>query len=522
MSDPMGAVSPPQNRKFVVTSNTDQVNAGIPSWLNFAVTKEEFVEIVKKNFSAKERLALKQQLYAAGYYGQKAWASRSVPEDGQWDAVYEAQENTDTAALLTFLDDVESNTYGNTITSTLNEKTRLELPNLRSITSATLNIDAELLQLQGTAEKLINRRLTDQEQKQIVDSILGFGDSTATKRMPTGNIGADAGAFITGGGADSSALTYGKALARSWGLQPIRGYVSETTNPGQDPAFYKGLAMRVAGAEDYMFAFNEWAQTQVGPDKVFESVRPIYDDSPAPPSVGPQGVQVPEGMEISQGRVPSYIEIKFNEGSVAPQLTDEKFMYQQDSQLQRFIDSVRRPGEWLAYNWDGFGPSQRGAYLINEDVYAEYARNLGIEESDKGVSAQDKIANAYSSDLLKEYGDTDLAAVALRYGRMVADQLKSEGGIEASEDDELKNWVKGVRRSMADWKPRFAPDMEGADYFGSQMAPAMGMGGYGGVIMSDEQFAAASYKEFESRFRTEINANRMMDGIVWLLQNLRN
>ena len=89
-------------------------------------------------------------------------------------------------------------------------------------------------------------------------------------------------------------------------------------------------------------------------------------------------MQVPEGMEISRGRVPSYIEIKFNEGSVAPQLTDEKFMYQQDSQLQRFIDSVRRPGEWLAYNWDGFGPSQRGAYLINEDVYAEYARNLGI------------------------------------------------------------------------------------------------------------------------------------------------
>lgn len=475
-------------QKFVVTAPDDPATLALPSWLRFNLSKEEFQDVFKNSFSDRERLEFKRALFSAGYF-EGAWEKRQVPESGKF-------LEEDVAAIDSLFADTEKKTYGNSIASTLVNKIKAEEPNLRSVTSAVLGIEENLAGLQQTSEKLLNRRLTEAEQKQVVDAILGFNQETTPYPQEGARV-QQGGQLLTGGDANSAALRYGRDLARSWGLQPIRGYVDRAAQPNLDPAVYEGRSMRIAGNSEYMLAFVTWANSETGKNKTFEVVRPVYDTDP---------------------NTPDYIEIVFNKNAVSPTIASDSFGYRRDDDRQRFIDAVRRPGEFLAYNWDGNGPAQRGAYLINENTYKAYSDLLGLDENDKSVANQDKVAGAYAQDLWDRFKDWDLAAVAIRFGESVAENLKARGGIEGSSDENLKKWVRGVRTSMANWQPRFAPALMGEDQYGTQGGPAARAGSYGNVLMGSDQFGAAAESEFRRRFAKEISQESILDGVVWMLK----
>lgn len=478
------------DKRIMLFTQGEQLSGALPKSMPSNMLGDDFKRYITDQLTEQERLAFKRALYVAGYYGQAAWENRSFPETGSWDS------QTDGTAIDLLLSDVQNKRYGDTLNSTLLYKTKLEAPNLRSITNATLGVDVQTANLQDFSEKMIGRRLKQDEIVNIVNTVLGFKDQSM---LPTreGEAVLQGGQLLSGGGKDSTALQYGNQLARAWGLQPIQGYVPAGANP-PSPEYSQGRGLRVTGPDNYLLGFYSWAETQIGKDKLFASITPQYG---------------------TDKKTPVSVSLVFNDGVVAPSFGSQSPIYTQDTEIQRFIDSVRRPGEWLAYNWDGDGPANRGAYSINENIYKKFANDLGIAADDYSIAAQDAVARSYSQWLFDKYHSWDLVAVALKYGEPYAIDLQNSGGVSASNDDTVKQWTKSVTDRMSQWKPRwFSPTTSQPDV-SSQGLPAFQSERYSNIINSPAQLKTNLEQEFRKQKKSEIFANDIADAIIWMVKN---
>lgn len=475
--------------RILLLSPTEQMNPGLPKWLPASTTVADFKGIVNR-MSERERVDFKRQLWASGYYGSEAIAQRAVPETGTW-------EIEDSSALEMFLTDVGAKKYGDTLNSSLNNKVNLELPNVKSYTAVSLGLPEKVGELQILSERLIGRRLNDDEITSIVDTVLGFANQPSTPtQVSQANVDKGYGPILFGGGPDSTALQYGKQLAQEWGLNVVQGFTAAGKAAPYDE-YHKGLGMSVTGTGENTLAFHEWATANMGEGKLFKNVEARYDS----------GRKTPDGVAVV-----------FNENVVAPQLAATNFGYRSDTQLQRFIDSIRRPGEWLAYNWEGSGPSQRGAYAINENVYRAIAQQNGIESNNYSITAQDTVARIHAENLWNKYNNWELAAVAFKYGDEVADSLAKQGGIQTSNDAGLKEYVRNVNSGMANWKPRFAPAISETATYGSQMTPAFPNNRFTNILMTPGQTDIALQEEFRKQKGGDIIGNRVMGALSYLIK----
>jgi len=274
------------------------------------------------------------------------------------------------------------------------------------------------LALQDFASTTLDRQFTEEELQKLLQKTFAFDQepgevSSSTASWAARNTAADPltkRQIVIGGGPDSSAINFGRGLASTYNLVVDTAF---TTTPKMfgatqefEEAFQEGRAVKIVGDRQRMIMLHEWANTQKTDNGVFENVRFVYETNSNEPT----------GLLLSM-----------REGKQIPPMAMTGFSFgQTGSEMDKFLDSVKRPGEVYAYSWEGDGPNRRGAYGMSDQIWEFYTNQIGIDSGDTSITAQDRVARAYVSDLWSRYGSWTEVALALRVNEDTANRRAAE------------------------------------------------------------------------------------------------
>jgi len=209
--------------------------------------------------------------------------------------------------------------------------------------------------------------------------------------------------------------------------------------PEFEEAFREGRAVKITGNRQRMIKLHEWAQTQNVDKGVFENVRFTYEDNSNEPT----------GLLLSM-----------NEGAKIPPMAASNFSYgQRGTDMDKFLDSVKRPGDVRAYSWEGDGPNRRGAYGMSDQIWEHYSNQLNIDSGDTSITSQDRVARAYVADLWSRYGSWKEVAIALRVNEDTANRRRAErerqsgSYVDVVTDPLELNWAEQAIAKMGSWQP---------------------------------------------------------------------
>jgi hypothetical protein len=460
----------PNSTIYLWNPNALNTQGLFPSRFPSSVTRvDDLIKLIREGMSYAERLSFKRKLWAAGFYTDNLTSpSSTLNKENQLDTtsglrrrenLTGAWENGDEDAIKKLIDvqkTANQNNKGRTGTaidldsawidqlSTVSQQSRDDLVD-------QYNLGGLSLQLQDWARKNLGRSLKDEEVQKVLMQTLAFdrepGEiSSTTSEWSAANTEMDPLSrrqLVAGGGPDSSAINFGRGLASTYNLVVDAALTMTPKMIGAtsefEDAFREGRAVKITGDRQRMIKLHEWAQTQNVDNGIFDNVRFIYENNSNEPS----------GLLLSM-----------NEGAKIPPMATTDFSYgQRGSDLDKFLDSIKRPGDVDAYKWEGEGPNRRGAYGMSDQIWEHYSNQLNIDSGDTSITAQDRVARAYVSDLWSRYGSWKEVALALRVNedtanrRRVEREAQGDGYVDVVTDPSELSWAEKAIAKMGYWKP---------------------------------------------------------------------
>jgi hypothetical protein len=417
--------------------NSAATSGAIPSdWTDQTMTKTDLNNQLGI-MHADQALTLKQRLFAAGYLGQDAISKDSVPDTPDITADVQkgwAKLIDDTAVANTKITDPSQRI---SLDEMLTNKIADQKTNLDNAVRERYHLPTVMENVQGNAEKMLGRRLTDDEMNQVINATF---NTPQPGHRPEDLV-------VHGGGADSTAIAFGKSLAKSYGLTVTQDFSPPSAAPSKE--FTKGLGVMLGGDPDQLLALHQWANANTGDGKLFKVAESITTDG-----LGPVGT--PEGDSAGNGLTTVGLKLVFNDGATKPVISGGNFYDTTDKtdDLAKFMAAIRRPGGEAAYNWQGDGHA-RGAYGLSDATWNTYAQKVGVDPGNPTVDAQDRVARAYIQDLYsgtgtdQGYHNWEDVAVAMRANPSIANmnvQARNAGspganfaGVTANTDPNVIN-----------------------------------------------------------------------------------
>ena len=425
-----------------------QNSGALPKWLPDNASKDDYVKALDK-FSYQERIELKRRLWAGGFYGEDALKTLGPPEDANIDDDFKKAWETLLTDTAKRNKDTSNPTAKTSLDDLLLSRIEANATTIRNATIEQYRPTQLVTALNDWGIKNIGRELSETETQELLkltfssDLNAARGEIGVEKSRKFGDSSGDAfasGRLVHGGGPDSSAISYGKQLANLYSVQVVQDFTGDPSK-APDPAFAKGLGISVAGNANQLLAMHEWARSQQGDGKLFKEVHAEYS---------------PNSSE------PNSITLIFNDGAEKPTISggDSMFGFSRGDDLSLFMDGVRRPGSFAAYNWEGEN-GKRGAYGLSDQIWNYYAGQVGIDSNDHSITAQDRVARAYFQDKFAEYNNWQDVAMAVRVNENVAkrrNMLRSRDGagfIDTETPIEDVSWANNAIASMASNRRRF-------------------------------------------------------------------
>ena len=426
---------------------------------------QDLIKLVRDDMSYQERLAFKRKLWAAGFYGD-ATAPGAMPETaesgydfganlkGDWNNNNGADENALKELFSRYAE--ENKNVGRTgqaldLDSIFSEKLLEQGGKTRESLISEYDLQGLTLALQSWAGETLDRQFTDEELQKLLQKTFAFDKapgevSSSTASWASRNTTADPltnQQIVIGGGPDSSAINFGRGLASTYNLVVDTGFTTAPKMIGAtsefEEAFQEGRAVKITGDRKRMIMLHEWANTQKTDNGVFENVRFVYDGNSNEPT----------GLLLSM-----------REGKQIPPMAMTGFSFgQTGSDMDKFLDSIKRPGEVYAYSWEADGPNRRGAYGMSDQIWEFYSNQLGLDSGDTSITAQDRVARAYVTDLWSRYGSWTEVALALRVNEDTANrraaerQAQGSGYVDVVTDPSDLSWANAAIAKMGEWKP---------------------------------------------------------------------
>ena len=425
----------------------------------------DLVKLVRDDMSYQERLAFKRKLWAAGFYAEAE--PGGIPEGegpsgydfgsnlkGTWD---DNQGADDRALRQLFTRYTEDNAnVGRTgqaldLDTIFSEKLLEESGETRENLISNYDLPGLTLALQDFAGKELGRQFTDEELQGLLQKTFSFDQtpgevSSSTASWASRNTVADPltnQQIVIGGGPDSSAINFGRGLAATYNLVVDTAFTTTPKFVGAteefEEAFQEGRAVKITGNGQRMIMLHEWANTQKTENGVFENVRFVYEGNSNEPT----------GLLLSM-----------REGKRIPPMAMTGFSFgQTGSDIDKFLDSVKRPGDVYAYSWEGDGPNRRGAYGMSDQIWEFYSNQLGLDSGDTSITSQNRVARAYVTDLWSRYGSWTEVALALRVNEDTANrraaerQAQGSGYVDVVTDPSDLSWANAAVAKMGEWKP---------------------------------------------------------------------
>lgn len=464
-SDPQGATS---SSIYLWNPNALNTQGLFPSRFPSSVSSyEQLVALIRDDMSYSERLKFKRKLWAAGYYTQGISSPVGITKTDENEIVSGLEQrenltggwnqNLDDAALKLLFNNYKEENKNVGRTGAAIDLDNIWADQLSTVGAATrqdivTNYDLPGLanSLQDWAIKSFGRELKDEEVQKILQQTLAFdqepGEVSGVSQWSATNVETDPFArkqIVSGGGDDSSAINFGRGLAATYNLVVDASLNMNPKSIGAtsefEEAFQEGRAVKITGDRQRLIKLHEWANTQKRSDGVFENVRFIYENN---------------------SNEPSAILISMNEGAKVPPIAATDFSFgQRGTDLDKFLDSVKRPGDVYAYSWEGDGPNRRGAYGMSDQIWEFYTNQLGIDSGDTSITAQDRVARSYVSDLWSRYGSWKEVALALRVNEDTANRRKlerqnqGEGYVDIVTDPSELAWADNAISKMGSWVP---------------------------------------------------------------------
>lgn len=424
---------------------------------------QELVSLVQNDMGYQERLAFKRKLWAAGLYEGASPGEVSDGGDGQKVSGYEVGSEltgnwdnaVDDMALQKLYNRYKEDNKNVKQTGAYQDVDNIfsdllveQAGTTRSNLISNYDLPGLTLSLQSWAAKNMKRQLTDQEVQKLLQQTFSFdqepGEVSSTNQWSAQNIMTDPMTkkqIVTGGGPDSSAINFARGLAATYNVAVDTAFTLKPkmvgSTPEFDEAFTEGRAVKLTGDRQRLIKLHEWANTQK--EGVFENVRFVYENNSNEPS----------GLLLSM-----------KDGGQVPPIGISSLSFSQNgTELDKFLDSVKRPGDVYAYSWEGEGPNRRGAYGLSDQIWEYYSNQLGIDSGDTSITSQDRVARAYVSNLWERYGSWKEVALALRLNEDTANrraferQSQGEGFVDVVTDPSELNWADQAIAKMGEWKP---------------------------------------------------------------------
>ena len=276
-------------------------NSGaFPSFFPQIVNRKDIMALLYQ-FNPEQRVRLKQRLWAAGYIKYMGKNKDGTVEENPFAAppidasidepLINALNNlTHDAATQ---QDRNGNPY--TLDSLINSQIQSRSSSTRERTIAEFDLTAQAEALQSWAQKNIGRDLQDAEIQNLF-SIVGasdtsFDNQTRSTVNPFGSPANDL-AFqsepLTGGGADSKAISYLKNLSNIYGTTVLADY-SDSNNAGVPMGLREGRGVVLGGNVENLTRLKQWADSQtkdvdptMGANALFETVQLKYENGNEP------------------------------------------------------------------------------------------------------------------------------------------------------------------------------------------------------------------------------------------------
>jgi hypothetical protein len=358
-------------------------NSNVPETTNVGDAKKLISSGV---FHYEDIMRLKQRLWAAGFWAGGGTAGETAIQNGgppnnpsvddpefisAWskliDTTVAANENVSDPSQIQSLDDI--------LVGSINRNKQFILESTRN----AYDYSGAVTSLNTMAQSRLGRDWTKEE----LDTILAATASDKAGVDWNQNSG-NSNMVIHGGGPDSTALGFGREVAKLFGLTVLQDYTPEKSK-APDAAFFHGLGMTLTGSPEQMLQMHEWARSQQNESGVFANVHANYENGSGNPSS---------------------ITVTFNDGAVRPMLNQTGFATANSNKaddLSNFMEALKRPGGWTAYSW-GDNAAARGAYGLSDEIWNVYSQRLGIDSSDVSPISQDRVARAYVQDLYSGSG----------------------------------------------------------------------------------------------------------------------
>lgn len=522
-TNPTGAI-------YLWNPNAVNNNGLFPSRFPSTVSNlEALLSLIRSDMSYSERLGFKRKLWAAGYYTPGMDSPVGVTEDSEGNEVtglqireslsgkWEGDKDEAAIRLLVANYGKQNEGVGRTgaavdLDATYADDLFSNANQTRSDMIQKYNMPKLYLQIQSMAQEALSRELNETEVQTLLDQVFAFdsreGEASSTQ-WSAANAELDPltrQQIVTGGGDNSSAINFGRGLASTYNLvvdaslnmQPrMIGATSEF-----EEAFREGRAVKITGDRQRMIKLHEWANTQKTENGVFENVRFIYDGNSNEPT----------GLLLSM-----------REGAMIPTMAASNFSYgQRTTDLDKFLDSVKRPGDVYAYSWEGDGPNRRGAYGLSDQIWEFYSNQIGIDSSDTSITAQDRVARAYVADLWDRYGSWKEVALALRINEDTANRRKADraaqgdGYVDVVTDPNEIAWADEAIAKMGSWTPVLdaskSQDLYQSMYGAGALYSPVNI--FAGTPETFEEALAKSSYMFSKSYSGEMNVNKILQDVA--------
>lgn len=422
-----------------------------PNYFAQEMTREQLGQSIK-GMRADERIRLKRQLWAAGFYNLKNNAeatNRLASVDAMSGTVaglepdtsptWTSADNLALNAALTLYDKDSSNRSTPISFSAFvaNEQKKTAVNTANDIASI-FDTGSLTETLQNWFMDVAGRRLKDDEVNQLLNATFNTDMANSNKSTVM--------QYAFGGGPTSTALNVANSLADMYQLTVTAGFTDDPKTVGGVTeefydAFKDGRAVKISGEDAKLLRFHEWARTQQG--ELFENVRAVYENG---------------------GSTPTGVIVSLRDGAAIPDFAGANFSNADTpSQLQRFMSAIRKPGgAWEAYADWGSQPNRRGAYGLSDQIWSFYTEQLGIDQADHTPDAQDRVAAAYVRDLAAKYRNNwEDMAYAIRLSEeeadvRVADRMAQGAGyVDNLTDDKI--WAQQAVNNMGNWRALYDP-----------------------------------------------------------------
>jgi hypothetical protein len=494
---------------------------------------QDLIKLVRDDMSYQERQAFKRKLWAAGFYGDK-FSPGAIAETGEvgyefgsslkgnWDDGNANDSNALQALFNRYAEDNKN--VGRTgqaldLDTIFSEKLLEQSGKTREELIGNYDLQGLTLALQEFAATNLDRQFTEEELQGLLQKTFAFDQEPGEKSASTAswaarNTTADPltkQQIVIGGGPDSSAINFGRGLASTYNLVVDTAF---TTTPKMfgatqefEEAFQEGRAVKIVGDRQRMIMLHEWANTQKTDNGVFENVRFVYETNSNEPT----------GLLLSM-----------REGKQIPPMAMTGFSFgQTGSEMDKFLDSVKRPGEVYAYSWEGDGPNRRGAYGMSDQIWEFYTNQIGLDSGDTSITAQNRVARAYVTDLWSRYGSWTEVALALRVNEDTANRRAAErqaqgaGYVDVVTDPSDLSWANAAVAKMGEWKPvldaQNSKDLYSSMY--GENTNYVPMNVFAGTPSTPTGAKNKALLQAARDYRSEINTSKIMQDVMKMAAN---